>query len=441
MHNPFFYFVALLLKALYITLLYRIFRLWRRWAEAKRWFVPFAVFYWGISLLSLTPLFMILFWGRNDWPIAFESFWAYPAFYVQAWFFSHFFLLPLFILYMFGKGVFFGGLRLARYSAVVWQQKVLRARHESGQESVIDQPQSRATPEVEQKGRESLSRRHFFARVGSGFPLVATGLLGSGFAAGHPPRFWVNKISLSMPARHGVLRGLRIMQISDLHIGPVVNRNYLERARRVMLSQKADLLVVTGDIIDNNNYYLGLAQEFFSSIKGHFPLGIYGVLGNHDFIDNGEELSRSLTEVGVRMLRNEAVRLSSAQGKWQLIGLDYPMHTWRESSSRAQVAARYLEQALAGRKEENLPGIVLNHHPSDFSLFARHDIPLTLAGHTHGGQIVIPGTNFAPIGDFFSYSRGVYHRGEQHLYVNQGLGHWFPLRIQCDPEITLLQLT
>jgi predicted MPP superfamily phosphohydrolase len=233
------------------------------------------------------------------------------------------------------------------------------------------------------------------------------------------------------------------MQISDLHIGPVVNRSYLEQARRVMLAHKADILVVTGDIIDNNNYYLGLAQDFFASIKSHFPLGIYGVLGNHDFIDDGEEVSRAMSEVGVRMLRNEAVPVSSSKGSWHLIGLDYPMHTWRESSSRTQVAARYLKQALDGRgkKQEGFTGIALNHHPSDFPLFARHDIPLTLAGHTHGGQIVVPGTDFAPVGDFFSYSRGGYHLGQKHLYVNSGLGHWFPLRVQCDPEITLLQLT
>lgn len=300
---------------------------------------------------------------------------------------------------------------------------------------------------------DQVSRADFFrkafgaAAVGINFlPSATTAVAISGMFLGSR-QIWVNEKEVRIANLHDDLKGLRFVQISDIHIGNLIGEKYLNFTLGLIRAAKPDYVLVTGDIIDNNNAFLPVAGTFFSLLDAMLPPStglraggrVFGVLGNHDYIDDGRAAAKAFRTSGLNILHNEAVTLSRGRGKFSLGGLDYPPL----GKSRMTAMQTYFETMRASAQKD-LPLLLMNHHPSDFEYLKTQKVDLVLSGHTHGGQISFSSRrdsllNGASWG--YRYYVDLYNEQGSQLYVNRGLGHWFPLRISCPPEITVITLT
>jgi len=225
------------------------------------------------------------------------------------------------------------------------------------------------------------------------------------------------------------LEGYRIAQISDLHCGPFTPRERVRRwvARTNLLG--ADLIAVTGDLITSGEHYVGAVTEELGALRA--PDGVWACMGNHDYFTDGERLAGELEARGLRVLRNRGVTLARGAARLYLAGVD---DTW---TRRHDVSA-----ALRARPA-GAPVVLLAHDPELFVEAAAHGVDLTLSGHTHGGQIAVPGAtrrwNLARM--LTRFTAGLFHEGRSTLYVSRGLGTTGPpVRLGARPEIAILEL-
>jgi len=315
-----------------------------------------------------------------------------------------------------------------------------------GSQSAIAQDAKESNPPLSMSmergpGGEVISRVDFFKRVAGaaafGINLVpAATTVGaiSGMFLGSR-EIWVNEKQIKLNQMHDDLKGLRVVQISDIHIGNLIGEKYLNFTLGLIRAAKPDYVFVTGDIIDNNNAFLPTAGTFFALMNSMLPGRVFGVLGNHDYIDDGRAAAKGFTDAGLRILLNEVVTLKRGNGRLQLGGLDYP----RLGQSRPAAMQNYFASLTPARKPE-IPLVLLNHHPSDFEYLKHQKVDLVLSGHTHGGQINFSSNRNSFLngaGWGYKYYVDLYAEHGSQLYVNRGLGHWFPLRIACPPEVTV----
>jgi predicted MPP superfamily phosphohydrolase len=224
-------------------------------------------------------------------------------------------------------------------------------------------------------------------------------------------------------------RGLRIVQLSDLHSGRHVTAGRLLRIARRAARLRPDLLVVTGDIVHNSPLFAAQAAEAIGQIPSRY--GTFACLGNHDFAAGADAVERALTSAGVEVLRNRGVLLTrEGAGLW-LCGVDDP---W---SDRLDLRA-----ALQGRPEGTAT-VLLSHQPSTWPLAQRAGVHLQLSGHTHGGQLALlwlhRSLSLARL--ITPFVAGLYRVGASYLYVNRGAGSVMPMvRIGARPEVTELTL-
>lgn len=258
---------------------------------------------------------------------------------------------------------------------------------------------------------------------------------------------WVKETPVRINGLHDDLKGLRILQISDLHIGQLIGEKYLNFSLGLMQAARPNYVVVTGDIIDNNNAFLPTASTFFALIDAMLPARrgyvaggrAFGAMGNHDYIDDGVKAAAAFNSAGLRMLQNDVQIIGRGKGKLQLAGLDYPPL----GRGRSEIMQRYFKHTQAKLRTE-LPTILLNHNPADFEFLKTQKVDLVLSGHTHGGQINFSKEQSSYLnGAHWMYKYYVDHYSEHgsQLYVNRGLGHWFPLRVSCPPEISVFVLS
>jgi hypothetical protein len=235
------------------------------------------------------------------------------------------------------------------------------------------------------------------------------------------------------------LSGLRVMQISDLHVGSFLRGDKLKRYIHQINQKEADLVVITGDIIDHNVAFLPECLEGLATLN--MPRhGAYVCIGNHDYYSGGaDEIFEGVEKLGMVTLRDSHVTVPVRGAQLTVAGIDYP---WREGPAlNGDQFTKHVEKALANRHPE-APTIMLAHHPHAFDEAARLGVPLTLSGHTHGGQFALnyPGGSIS-LGDLmFKYVAGLYSKGNANLYVNRGIGNWFPVRLGAPPEVTILTL-
>lgn len=223
------------------------------------------------------------------------------------------------------------------------------------------------------------------------------------------------------------LKGYRIVQISDIHIGPFIDLNDFDEIMAKVLALKPDRLVITGDLIDQTDWLEPLCQRLEVAFK-QIPDGIDYIPGNHEYFHNIVLVLEAFSKISMRVHRNSSLRLSGGSWPVYLAGVDYPF-----ARTEKQREA-YLAEALSEVPQEAFV-ILLAHHPDFIENAFAHDIPVTMAGHTHGGQIVIGNRSVVPVGT--KYWKGMYHDGWKYGYVNNGSGHWFPVRYNCPREITL----
>ena len=255
----------------------------------------------------------------------------------------------------------------------------------------------------------------------------------------------VHPIELSFPNLPDSMDGLRIIQISDVHVGSFLHRYHkVQKAIDKMNSLDADYVFFTGDLVNNKADEMHGWEPIFSSIQA--KKGKFSILGNHDYGDyvkweeqseKQENLNRLIEihqAIGFRPLLNDAVELS--EGAWLLGVENWGKAPFRQSGKLPETLSKVPADAFK---------ILLSHDPSHFDaqVVGHTNIDLTLSGHTHGMQFGIErfGIKFSPVSFKYPKWAGLYEVGKQYLYVNRGFGFLgFPGRVGIYPEITLFTL-
>ena len=225
--------------------------------------------------------------------------------------------------------------------------------------------------------------------------------------------------------------GLQIAQLSDIHIGLFYSLEDLRLLLEKTAAAKPDVLVLTGDVFDSREMNRE-AVKLVDSFCGRFPLGIWFCRGNHEHMRGMTEIERYLSDTSIHELVNRAELLVPGDKPLYLAGVDYPIIR----SQFKELQEKFMAQAL-----KNVPAeaavVLLAHHPDFIDSAFERKIPLTLTGHTHGGQICFLGL---PVFHVFKYMRGSYWQDNCCGYVHSGNGSWFPYRFGCPPEVAYFTL-
>lgn len=283
-------------------------------------------------------------------------------------------------------------------------------------------------------------RRDFFRYAA--YLAGAVPLLGAtyGFAAGRF-RYQIRKVEVPIADLPQALDGMKIVQLSDIHIGDFMPRDEVERAVAMANDLGADLAVVTGDFISNEYDPLEDCIRELSKLRA--PLGIWGCNGNHEIYAGAEaEAQRLFHSHGMRLLRQENAELAMGGAKFNLIGVDYQRDHMTSGPKGPML------QGLEPLIRRDIPNILMSHNPNSFRRAAELGIELSLAGHTHGGQVKfeIVDHSISPARLITDFVAGLYDLpaasgARSFLYVNRGLGTFgMPVRLGVPPEITLLTL-
>lgn len=235
----------------------------------------------------------------------------------------------------------------------------------------------------------------------------------------------VREIDVATPRWPADFDGLRIGHVSDFHLGQLMP---IEKALEIVAclgEQSPDLIACTGDVVDLDH---AGAEHLFGALGSlECPLGCFVVLGNHDHLHDPAALTRMAADAGLTVLHNEAARINRNGRSLVVGGID-----WARS---AVESARLVDQACGGSTDADL---LLAHNPKAFLRAADLGIPLTLAGHTHGGQIALKKRPNANLALTHRRSAGMFNADGSVLYVTSGIGAWFPLRVNCPAEIAML---
>jgi predicted MPP superfamily phosphohydrolase len=292
-----------------------------------------------------------------------------------------------------------------------------------------------------------IDRSLFLSWLGFG---VGGGIFGSllwGF--GNKYRYKVEQKTLAFTKLPEAFRGMRIVHISDIHSGSFTDRRAVEKGVQQILDLKPDLILFTGDLVNDHADEMRDYEEVFARL--HAPLGVFSTLGNHDYGDyrrwsSPEEKARNLDNLkaihgrmGWRLLMNEHVCLEKDGQQICLLGIE----NWSAKGS----FPKYGRMSDAHRgTDKGAFKILMSHDPSHWEAEVRtayQDVDLMLAGHTHGMQfgVEIPGFRWSPVQYVYKQWAGLYEQDNQKLYVNRGFGFiGYPGRVGILPEITLLEL-
>jgi len=289
-----------------------------------------------------------------------------------------------------------------------------------------------------------VERRKLFQYLAAAAACVPFGAGIYGFAS-ERLQYTVQPVELPIHNLPRALDGLRIVQLSDIHIGEFMPREEVRRAVTMANELEADLAVLTGDYVTGNRDPLKDCIAELSLLRA--PLGTWACNGNHEIYAGIEGQTQALFyRHGMRLLRQQNVELQWRDAKFNLIGVDYQQEF---SGFAARTSMLRGAEKLVRR---DIPNILLSHNPNSFPRAAELGIELSLAGHTHGGQIQIEIVDhrWSPARFMTSYVAGLYRlplkdtgtaAGQACLYVNRGLGTiGIPARLGATPEISLFTL-
>ncbi len=269
------------------------------------------------------------------------------------------------------------------------------------------------------------SRRRVLARAAL-FPAIGAGASLYGVTAG---RHGTVEHFYDIPMK-GLAPGaeLTIAQLSDIHLGAYFDTADLAALLEQVAARRPELLAITGDLFDDASQNEEAAR-ILGEHAADFPLGIYFILGNHEYFRGVNRTISYLQRTPVHFLRNSSERLENGL---HIAGTDYPMDRKNfEALKRA-----YAQETMAGIPPE-APTVLLAHHPEFIDDGVELGADLTLTGHTHGSQFGFFGLPLFPV---FKYTRGFVHVGDSTGYVHVGNGSWFPFRLGCPPEIAYFHL-
>jgi predicted MPP superfamily phosphohydrolase len=281
------------------------------------------------------------------------------------------------------------------------------------------------------KSNFAISRRMFLKMAGGVLALVGTGGLTDAYAWNVEPQLLVvEEVHVSLPRLPQAFDGLVIGFLSDFHVNGPSSPALTARAAEMLMAYKPDLVALGGDFITRSADDAASCVDALAQLRA--PLGVFGILGNHDYwAGDTERTVATLTRGGIRILRNESIPIGTDRSPLFLIGLD---DLWEKHAD--------LPRALSGVPRD-VCKILLVHEPDFADEAAKAEIALQLSGHSHGGQVRLPFFG-APILPYLAtkYPIGLQRAGPfTQVYTTRGIGLINPaIRFNCPPEVTVLRM-
>jgi len=293
-----------------------------------------------------------------------------------------------------------------------------------------------------------ISRSKFLsisASLAYGLPITS---LSYGILSNNVYDYRVKRRNIAFENLPSTFHGIKVCHISDIHVGSLKNKTAVRGGIDMILNEKPDVILFTGDLVNNRASELKGWGDDLSKIKA--PLGVFSILGNHDYGEyedwkdnnaknqNFNDLLRSQKEFGWNLLRNENTNIEVDRERLNIIGVE----NW--ASSRFQ---QYGDLDLAYKGiDDNSFKLLMTHNPSHWNAEVTNNyknIDLTLSGHTHGLQygIDLGKIRFSPVRLAYKQWADLYSMNSQYIYVNRGFGFMgYPGRVGILPEITILEL-
>ncbi len=324
-------------------------------------------------------------------------------------------------VYLLGKAVWWLVLRLrgARYAVA--------AAADRNAAALGEQPRTA-------DGARVLSRRRFLVRATYAYAAAGTALSAYGiWSAYRLPQ--VTRRTLVFPDLPPGLDGLKLLHLSDLHAGIHLGEDVMQEIVAQANALRPDLIVQTGDMIDISRAYIPPYVRAFRGLSA--PLGVVTVLGNHDRYTGEGEVIRGCRDAGQVFVQNGCHVIERNGAVLALLGIDDP-HNWRADDPQPTDVAAALAAAPPAPHAFH---VLLAHRPGAWDTAVPHGIPLTLAGHIHGGQFYLPLIGWSAGSLITKYVMGHFQRGNSQLYVSRGIGVvGVPIRVFAPPEIELFEL-
>ena len=402
---------------------------WWYWGDRRLRGLRYA-WKWRIGLGAFVGLNLAVYAGLiasrlNDSPE------RIPTLLLSLCYIWHLLVLPVTISILTGTTL----LRAIR-AAVAWSWRLfagsLGTRSAAPDDASSDPPGQAGPSDVSEPGPHALpTRRQVLAAGLVAVPPVLTGL-GQARAMTQIRSFRIRRLDLEIAALPPALDGMTIAHVSDLHVGRFTNGGVLEEVVARTNALGADLIAFTGDLIDHALEDLPAGIDVLQRLE---PRGrLFVIEGNHDLFEGRAAFESRVRDAGLPLLLNEAASFELRGQRVQVLGLQWG----QPGAGRGSRIETQLDRVLPQREDGAFP-ILLAHHPHAFDRAADAGIPLTLAGHTHGGQFMLnEALGAGPA--MFRYWSGAYRRGDAALAVSNGVGNWFPLRINAPAEILHLRL-
>lgn len=381
---------------------------------SPKWRIIVYVLYWGITALMVTVFLLGSFIHISDWP---KSLRTYIVATLLGLFIAKFIAAFFFLIDDLRRLLYWGG-------GTVYYRYVAGEQFDSG----------------------AISRSAFMSWLGLGIGTTLFGTLLFGY--GNKYKYQVRKLKLHFPDLPDSFRGMKIIQLSDIHSGSLTDIRGVEQGIKMVQQLKPDLILFTGDLVNDRAIEMDILKDYFAQLSA--PMGVYSILGNHDYGDyypwpdplekaaNLEKLKDIQKEMGWRLLLNEHIIFEKNGEKIAILGVE----NWGAKANFKRYGK--LTEAYTGTEDIQFK-ILMSHDPSHWDAEVKNyaDIQLTLSGHTHGMQfgLEIPGFKWSPVQYVYRQWAGLYESQFQKLYVNRGFGFLgYPGRVGILPEITYIEL-
>jgi hypothetical protein len=283
--------------------------------------------------------------------------------------------------------------------------------------------------------RPQTGRRQFLARSAGAFATTAAAgvfVIGSKNALGEVD---IHELDVRLPRLPKQLDGLKIVQITDVHIGPLLDGRFLDAIVEKINAESPDIVVITGDLVDGSVKVIGPDVAKLGKLQSRY--GQYFCTGNHEYYSGAEDWTSFLSGLNVKTLLNEYVSIGDTTpggASFDLAGIPDRQGKYFNNTHSQQF------QKMLAQRDPDRELVLLSHRPNPIREAADHGVGLQLSGHTHGGQFF----PITVIGDVIHpYNRGLHqHNDLTQIYVSCGTGFWGPpIRIMAPAEITAITLT
>ncbi len=275
-------------------------------------------------------------------------------------------------------------------------------------------------------------RRALLAKGAAGLSLLGSSALSAqGLKEGMSPPH-LNRLDVALADLPEDLEGFRIVQLSDVHIGPTLRADFLESVVEQVNALSPDMVAITGDLVDGSVSQLKEHVRPLEKLRSRY--GTFFTTGNHEYYSGADDWITFLESIGIKVLRNEHLTLMHNQSPIDIIGVD----DWQAKRFGGD-HGHDLPKAVKNRRQGHI-GVLLAHQPKSIFEAAEHKIDLVLSGHTHGGQLW-PFRFMVMLVQ--PYLEGLYqHNDRTSIFVHRGTGYWgVPMRLGVQAEIAELTLT